>query len=654
MTQLTVLPDTSYIDAVRRPGLYSIVSAVDGPEVGASYFLEVKSGSVGGVARVVQRVTNVSTGVSHVRARSNTGWLPWSQEGAGAALEVTPLPSGTDLDSVLDTGIYSVQNPPGLPTGKYFAFSVSGPIGSTDHTVQYVTNVLEGSVRYRALQTLGWSQWQQMANGPTGGGGDGTSYMIVFNGESNSGGYADNAELTAGELAVRAGVKILNNTTLTSFDDLDVGTNNLVGHALMTANITHGFEVSLANAITAGRFGTPPVYLVKTGQGGSMISEWEATDAYTTTMLDRIAAAKGLLAIAGVSVTPYVLISLGLNDAINGTASGTFQSGLLDHISRIRAELGPSTKIILTKFMSPMGTTAQTFNGVFDTIDAADANLVVVDTTGATLRDSYHWNAQGFRVIGERVWDALFGGAVPASPAINISVDGLASITGTGTIKYTTDGSVPHSGSATYSTPVQLADQQVIRAVALGVQSKNSAVVEDTYEVNAPVTEYIIWTNIQNATVASDYLTSNGTAPGGALSQQTIDGTLPFTLKWEFTNDAAGSLVVVALDTDRDTTYNWASGQTTPHLQGMTWASGSVYHTNGTYAALNGQGAPAPGHFKMEKSGNDLVMSRSTDGNNWTVYRNIAGILAGQTSLNVKVIFGTANVSRTVRVTLTR
>ena len=70
--------------------------------------------------------------------------------------------------------------------------------------------------------------------------------LVVVIGESNAGGYALNSEATAAELEPRPAVLLLNNKTLKSFDPLDIGTNNLVGHTGMEHYETHGFELMLA------------------------------------------------------------------------------------------------------------------------------------------------------------------------------------------------------------------------------------------------------------------------------------------------------------------------------------------------------------------------------------------------------------------------
>jgi len=49
-----------------------------------------------------------------------------------------------------------------------------------------------------------------------------TPLLIVFFGESNSGGLADNSDATAPELAERSVVKILDNVGLSEFQNLNI------------------------------------------------------------------------------------------------------------------------------------------------------------------------------------------------------------------------------------------------------------------------------------------------------------------------------------------------------------------------------------------------------------------------------------------------
>lgn len=98
--------------------------------------------------------------------------------------------------------------------------------------------------------------------------------LIIIVGESNSGGYALNSELSSSELLARPAVQILNNNTLV-FEDLQIGVNNLIGHSGLSNGPTHGMESGLANSIESGlNWGVDQIHLVKTGQGGSQVSQW--------------------------------------------------------------------------------------------------------------------------------------------------------------------------------------------------------------------------------------------------------------------------------------------------------------------------------------------------------------------------------------------
>ena len=70
--------------------------------------------------------------------------------------------------------------------------------------------------------------------------------LVIITGESNSGGFALNSEATTEEVAPRSAVQILDNDVL-AFRPLDIGTNNLLGHAGLKPTETHGFELELAN-----------------------------------------------------------------------------------------------------------------------------------------------------------------------------------------------------------------------------------------------------------------------------------------------------------------------------------------------------------------------------------------------------------------------
>ena len=225
--------------------------------------------------------------------------------------------------------------------------------------------------------------------------------LVVINGESNSGGYALNSEATAAELAPRPAVLILNNETLKSFDPLDIGTNNLVGHTGLASSDTHGFELMLAERAERAPAKNRPVYLVKTGHGGSTIAQWAAEGAYYQTMLKRLTAAKELL--KDEELRPVVLFSLGINDAIAGTELEIWKPAVIAHFENLRKELGAEMPIVMTRFMPNYAA----YNAAIEEICQTVPNTYSVNTLDAPLRDANHWNYAGMKLVTDRMLDVL-------------------------------------------------------------------------------------------------------------------------------------------------------------------------------------------------------------------------------------------------------
>jgi hypothetical protein len=226
---------------------------------------------------------------------------------------------------------------------------------------------------------------------------------FVFTGESNSGGIANNYQASAAEQAPRASVQIMNLASGTfQFENLDVGTNNLLDHHGLEAyfGATHGFELSLANEVEAGTFpGINQVYLVKTGQGGSKLSGWNVGEYYWNKFLQRINAAKTQLPASRQWVVWY---GLGLNDFIQNTPVETFRTQTIAHLAKIKAEL-PGTIIVVTEYQA---SGAFSYNQVIREIAASDPDVFLVNTnsTGAPLvTDFYHYDYQAFKTVGNRM-----------------------------------------------------------------------------------------------------------------------------------------------------------------------------------------------------------------------------------------------------------
>jgi hypothetical protein len=223
--------------------------------------------------------------------------------------------------------------------------------------------------------------------------------LIVFTGESNSGGRGANSDATGGELAARNNVKIWNNDT-SVFENLDIGTNNLLGHAGLESFSTseHSWELELANILsTAGGI----QYVVKTGQGGSVLTDWNVGGSYWNTMIGRVDAA-----IAWTGINNIVFwYTHGINDRIAGTTTGTFKTRLQTHISNLKTKY-PGCKIVMIKNMTDNGN--DVYNTVIQEVDDADSDMVSVSVAGAGVQgDGNHYNYAGQKVNANSLYNAM-------------------------------------------------------------------------------------------------------------------------------------------------------------------------------------------------------------------------------------------------------
>jgi hypothetical protein len=319
--------------------------------------------------------------------------------------------------------------------------------------------------------------------------------LFVFTGESNAAGYALNTGLSAAELAARPSVQILNNTSLV-FEDLDVATNNSIG--LNTDLTVHGLEAGLANMVEAGRLSQSSVYLVKSAYAGSRIDQWESSDTHWLDWLERVDAALTALATAGVNYTPIIIYSQGINDATVSTDPATWRSATENLFARMRAVLGARAPILCTEL--PLGAfdnlNIADYNTQLDAIAAADSLVTVIDTADCGMRDNAHWNAAGFRLMGERILDALAtqdGPAVTASVAAGTyeAAQTVALSTADGSaIRYTTSGTDPDSTSTLYETPVEISVSATLKARSFKAGRRLGPVLERAYTISLPTLKW--------------------------------------------------------------------------------------------------------------------------------------------------------------------
>jgi hypothetical protein len=201
-----------------------------------------------------------------------------------------------------------------------------------------------------------------------------------------------------------------------TFQDLDIGYNNLTDHAGLdpnASNVAHGFELQLANSVKAHAFANnPKVYLVKTGQGGSTIASWfDPGFPYWSKFLQRTNYAKTQIN----QPTQWVVwYSLGINDRLfAGTPVTTYKSKTIDFINKIKTQL-PGAIIIMTQFQTQQAAGAADFteyNTALAQIASLEKNVYVVDSSGAALSvtnpdDKVHWEYEGLKLVASRMVDS--------------------------------------------------------------------------------------------------------------------------------------------------------------------------------------------------------------------------------------------------------
>jgi hypothetical protein len=226
--------------------------------------------------------------------------------------------------------------------------------------------------------------------------------VFVITGESNSGGVGLNSEATPRELQPRRSVLIADlEADGMPLVPMQLGKNNLRRHVGLENYYDkyHGLENGLANATEEGILrDRSPVYLVKTGHGGSTIAQWhpDAPNGYWRQLVERTDAVKNQL---DRDVEWVVWMSLGINDAIAGTDPDRWQQGVAEHLVRIQKQL-PGARVVMTEFQS-MGysETNRRIRRLADDLPRVES----VETTGVPLSDANHWGYQGLKEVAQRM-----------------------------------------------------------------------------------------------------------------------------------------------------------------------------------------------------------------------------------------------------------
>lgn len=230
--------------------------------------------------------------------------------------------------------------------------------------------------------------------------------LVVFAGESNSGGQALNSDASKEELSAREGTHILNNYTL-SFEPLQVGVNNLLGHAGMKSDTTmHSWELQLANKEAAGEF-FDDLYIVKTGQGGSKISQWGKQKPFADTFDKRLTAAIENLSGETDKLNFAMFYSQGINDLISGDwDADAWEENTIERFKYLRQKYG-NFPIIMTKFFAIPGKKVDELNAAIENVCKAIADCHFVETTDLPRDDKYHFSYLGQKILADLLVNKL-------------------------------------------------------------------------------------------------------------------------------------------------------------------------------------------------------------------------------------------------------
>lgn len=230
--------------------------------------------------------------------------------------------------------------------------------------------------------------------------------LVVFAGESNSGGQALNRDASKEELSVRQGTHILNNYTL-SFEPLHVGVNNLLGHSGMKSDTTmHSWELQLANKEAGGEF-FDDLYIVKTGQGGSKISQWEKQKPFADTFDKRLTVAIDYLSNETDKVNFAMFYSQGINDLIaRDWDVDLWEKKTIERFNYLRQKYG-HFPIIMTRFFDIPGKNVEELNAAIERICQTISDCHFVETADLPRDDKYHFSYLGQKILADLLVNKL-------------------------------------------------------------------------------------------------------------------------------------------------------------------------------------------------------------------------------------------------------
>jgi len=227
--------------------------------------------------------------------------------------------------------------------------------------------------------------------------------LFIIIGESNAGGIGINSEASTEELTISTKSRIWNNST-NIFQPIQIGVNNLLSHTGLEQyfGYRHGFELALMNYSKINQWSGHEIYIVKAGQGGTRVANWTDGVLYLgvnswTTFQTRTALV--LAALSNFNVTIKIILTLGINDGIDGTDPDTFKTKYKTLISNVRTAIGVNAEVYATQIMS----TYSAINTKIIECESEVSGFHAISVVGAGLQDGNHWSYSGFKTIVDRM-----------------------------------------------------------------------------------------------------------------------------------------------------------------------------------------------------------------------------------------------------------
>jgi len=227
----------------------------------------------------------------------------------------------------------------------------------------------------------GWS------NAPT------FNYLFLFIAESNSGGVAFNSNALPSEVGLRT-LNLWKNIENDGFYKCNIGVNNLLGHSGLPYPQTlgwHGWELELANQVDAGIFQVDNTFLVKAGQGGSLIANWAAGSSYYNTLVSRMdGAIADINSRNNLPIKIFVMYTQGINDGIASTNATTWYNATNDYMNRLKAKYADIQHFYVTNIMHKTASYIAIDNKINE-LGQSRQDVTIIPTNWSWDYNDNHW-----------------------------------------------------------------------------------------------------------------------------------------------------------------------------------------------------------------------------------------------------------------------